>query len=170
MNQNPIFSRRMMTQRLEQLRLRETPRRAKAGLREAGWLLLVDSVTLEPKAPVDTTSLIGSASVFVDGDRVRDSPYGVPGTESRYDQRVFQNYRAYDGEEHFVPNTHIAEVVFNAPYAAEQHEKWPNKFESGAGMHYISTKIGTYITKYLDAIYEAIFMGDEGNPDPNRKV
>lgn len=169
MNQAPIFAARMMSLRLTQLRLQETSRRAKKGLTRAGELLMQDSILVEPKAPVDTTSLIGSASVFVEGEKVADSVYGVPGTESRYDQRQYVNYQATEGEDTFLPNTYQADVVFNAPYAAIQHEQYPKKWEPGAGVHYISSKIGMFITRYLDAIYAKINMGPEGGPDPNKK-
>ena len=169
MNQAPVFAMRMMTSRLEQLRLKETPRRARVGLTLAGEMLMQDSILVEPKAPVDTTSLIGSASVFVEGEKVADSAYGVPGTTSRYDQREYVDYRAVEGEDTFLPDTYQADVVFNAPYAAVQHEQYPKKAEPGTGMHYISTKIGTFISRYLDAIYGAIYMGPENSPDPNAK-
>jgi hypothetical protein len=166
-----VFRYRMMSDRLFQLTRREIPRRAKMGLARAGAQLLFDAVTLEPKAPVDTTSLIGSASVFVEGEKTLDSPYGVPGTESRYEGNPpYTDYKATEGEVYFEPGKMFADVVFNAPYAAEQHELWPNKVEEGAGCHYISVKIGTYIGKYLDMIYDRINFGLEHAPDPNAKA
>jgi hypothetical protein len=147
----PIFAMRMMKERLDNLRLMETPTRVRKGLTKAGELLLRDAVEGDPAMPVDTTSLVGSGTVFVDGVKMFESPYGIPGTQTKYPQfapREYQDFRASEGE----PSTagsdvHEAQVAFNAPYAALR------------GGEQLSSKIGFFMDKYMNAIYDAINLG-----------
>jgi len=160
MSKKPVtFTATMMRQRLGMFK-RVVLGRAVKGLAAAGEMLMIDAITVEPKCPVDTTSLIGSASVFVEGEKKADSPFGVPGTASRYDpSKVYVDYKAVEGEDTFAPDILEAVVVFNAPYAAKQHEEWPDKFEPGCGIHFMSTKIGMFHQKYRETIYKAIDVG-----------
>jgi hypothetical protein len=151
MNQPPLFAAKMMTDRLDQLRLRKTPNAAKKGLALAGAELLRDAVESDPAMPIDTTSLVGSGTVFVDGMKVYDSPYGVPGTQTKYPRyapREYQDFRAKDAE----PSTegtgvHEAQIAFNAPYAALR------------GSQQLASKIGFFMDKYMDMVYDVINLG-----------
>ncbi|MFA5186614.1 MAG: hypothetical protein WC551_09080 [Patescibacteria group bacterium] len=147
----PIFTMRTMIDKMTNLRLNETPARVRKGLTKAGELLLRDAVTSDPAMPVDTTSLIGSGTVFVDGVKVFESPYGVPGTQTKYPQyapREYQDFRASEDEPTGLGSgVHEAQVAFNAPYAALR------------GGKQLSSKIGFFMDKYMDAIYDAINLG-----------
>ncbi len=158
----PIFTMKMMTERLATLRSVETPNRVKRGLAKAGEMLLGDAVKSDPAMPVDTTSLIGSGTVFVDGVKTFDSPYGVPGTQTKYPQyapREYEDFRASEGEpSELETGVHEAQIAFNAPYAALR------------GGKQLSSKIGFFMEPYMNAIYDAINMGAEGAPDPNQRV
>lgn len=161
-----VFSAKDMLGKLTFLEKVMTPIRVKRGLAKAGAELLRDSVELVPKAPVDTTSLIGSASVFVNGAWWSDSPFGVPGTKSfrgvDHDPAEYTDYKTHEGEGVDDPDWFVADVVFNAPYAADQHEIWPNKQGirvQGAGIHFISFKIGLYYGHYMQTITSEIYLG-----------
>ncbi len=150
MMMDAVFTCEMMKERLTQLRLKVTPERAKKGLAAAGEMLLRDAVEGDPAMPVDTTSLIGSGTVFVDGIKVFDSPYGVPGTQTKYPEyapREYQDFRAKEGESNPRTDEYIDEIAFNAPYAAMR------------GGECLSSKIGFFMDRYMDAIYAAINLG-----------
>lgn len=147
----PVFSMRMMREKLEHLRLVETPNRAKKGLAKAGEMLMEDAVTGDPAMPVDTTSLVGSGTVFVDGVKTAESPYGIPGTVTKYPEygpREYVDYRAREAEQTTQPTgVHEAQIAFNAPYAALR------------GGKQLSSKIGFFMEKYMSAIYDAVNLG-----------
>ncbi len=52
--------------------------------------------------------------------------------------------------------SHEACVVFNAPYAAEQHSQWPEKTQEGAGMYYLSKKLYGNAVEYMTIVAKAI--------------
>ena len=52
--------------------------------------------------------------------------------------------------------SHEACVVFNAPYAAEQHEQWPEKTEPTAGMKFMSTKLYGNAVEYIAIVAQAV--------------
>lgn len=162
MNQ-PIFSMKMMRERLTQLELKVIPERAKRGLAAAGKMLMEDAVMGDPAMPVDTTSLIGSGTVFVEGEKMAASPYGVPGTQTRWEEeygpREYEDFRASEDEPSFLPTGQFeAQIAFNAPYAQLR------------GSRQLSSKIGFFVEKYMDTLYSKINFGPEHAPDPNERV
>jgi len=155
-----VFTMKMMKEKLERLRVAEGPRRARNGLAAAGEMLMHDAVMGDPAMPVDTTSLVGSGTVFVDGVKTAESPYGVPGTQTRYPEygpRVYTDYRASAAEPPLdsATWTYEAQIAFNAPYAALR------------GGKQLSAKIGLFMEKYMKAIVDKVYMGEPGETDPN---
>ena len=147
------------------------PTRIRAGLAMAGNRLMVDVVTQVPTAPIrrpgygiwtsgrygdsfaasdrKAGELRASGALFVDGIKKR--------TTIHYGERATGKYQPmlYGGTP-IVPLSHEACVVFNAPYAAEQHEQWPQKTEKGAGMKFMSKKLYGNATEYIAIITQAV--------------
>jgi len=137
------------------------PTRIRAGLRLAGMKFMQDTVMGMPTMPIRRAKgaevtpyggerlpggLRGSGALFVDGVKKATSiTHGIP---------QFQP-TAYGGTPIRLMR-HEACVVFNAPYAAEQHEQWPYKTEHTAGMHYMSIKLYGNATEYVAIVARTV--------------
>lgn len=136
------------------------PGRIRTGLRLAGMQLMVDSVADDPTMPIRRPGypasahrlpgeLRASGAVFVDGGKVGSSVGMGEMAGGKYQPAAY-------GGETILPNSHEACIVFNAPYAAKQHEAFPKKTEPGAGMYFMSKKLygnaGTYVSIIVEAI------------------
>ncbi len=115
------------------------------GLAKA-WCALMDDIVLEiPTAPILTSKLRGSITVFV--NRVlhgRSTKYGDP--EFQQPKNTEPEWRK--GEQ--------ATLVVNAPYATIQHEKFPDKNVEGAGMYYVLRKLIQFRAKYAGIVIDEL--------------
>ncbi len=102
---------------------------AREGLADAGEELMDDTILDIPSTPILTSALRGSGSVYVSGRKTADSKRGIP------------IYRPGPGASGRKLSDMVASVVFNAPYAWIQHERYPNKKEPSAGMKYLQKKL-----------------------------
>ena len=116
------------------------------GLTKAGKKLLLDTVTGLSVVPIkrpgygvlsarQAGELRASGAVFVDGIKKA----GAEGLESGNATGRYQPQH-YGGTP-ILPMSHEACIVFNAPYAAKQHESFPAKTEPTAGRYYLSKKL-----------------------------
>jgi len=137
------------------------PVKIKMGLRLAGMKLMQDTVTGLPTMPIRRAKqtetspyggeripggLRGSGALFVDGVKKATSvTHGI----------ALYQPAAYGGTP-ILPMSHEACVVFNAPYALEQHEEWPSKTEPTAGMHYMSIKLYGNAVEYIAIVARAL--------------
>lgn len=110
---------------------RDLGEKIKRGLAKAGVALMEDTVEELPTTPILTSALRGSGAVFVAGEKVGDS------SRHRVGQAV--DYQANTAEP--TATDTCADIVFNAPYAAKQHEEFPRKSEPTAGMKYMERKM-----------------------------
>ena len=96
-----------------------------------------------PSTPLLTSALRSSGAVFVDMKKVDDS------TRHRM-SGVVMDFQAVTAE---LDNKGMnADIVFNAPYAAVQHESFPTKSYPGAGMKYMEVKLLGNSDKYMTII------------------
>jgi len=136
------------------------PTRIRAGLTAAGLKLMNDTVTGLPTMPIrrpgypalsmrQAGELRASGAVFVDGKK--------KGSSVKYGEMATGKYQpsTYGGTP-ILPMSHEACIVFNAPYAAEQHESWPSKTEPTAGMYYMSTKLYANGVEYIAIVAKAM--------------
>lgn len=147
--------------RMRMLNEQILPARIRAGLTAAGNRLMIDTVVGLPSTPIKRPGysvlsmrkageLRASGALFVDGVKKR----GSGGIETGLATGKYQP-EVYGGTP--IPrNSHEACVVFNAPYAAKQHEHFPTKTEPSAGMHFMSIKIYANGVEYIALIAEAI--------------
>ena len=151
---------REVQRNLDRLNQTVMPAKIRKGLMAAGNRLMVDTVIGLPTMPIkrpgypplsgrQVGELRASGALFVDGAKVRSSvQYGEMAT-GKYQPDSY-------GGTPIPPMSHEACVVFNAPYAAIQHEHFPTKTEPSAGMHYMSTKLYGNAPDYIALIVEAI--------------
>lgn len=137
------------------------PAKIKAGLAAAGKQLMEDSVTGLPAMPIHRPEysnverrkageLRASGAVFVDGKKTVGSGGVDTGhATGRYQPTVY-------GGTPIPAMSHEACVVFNAPYASIQHEKFPVKTEPTAGRYFMSMKLFGNSVKYFTIVSEAI--------------
>ena len=149
------------------------PAKIRAGLTAAGNRLMIDTVIGLPSTPIKrpgyfsitasgkygntlTASetrkageLRASGALFVDGVKMRDTRHYGEFATGKYQPVVY-------GGTPIPKLTHEACVVFNASYAAIQHEHFPTKTEPTAGMHFMSEKIYGNANTYITLIVEAI--------------
>ena len=153
------------------------PAKIRAGLSAAGNRLMIDTVIGLSSTPIkrggyggiwgankygatyiktslDTRKageLRASGALFVDGVKMRDTRHYGEFATGKYQPVVY-------GGTPIPKLTHEACVVFNAPYAAIQHEHFPTKTakSEGAGMHFMSEKIYGNANTYITLIVEAI--------------
>lgn len=153
------------------LNRRILPAKIRRGLTAAGNRLMVDTVTKDPTVPIKrpgyftwTTGRYGSVAtaasrkagelrasgaLFVDGVKKR--------TTTQYGEFATGVYQPSEyGGTPIIPGSHEACVVFNAPYAAEQHEQWPEKTQEGAGRYYLSKKLYGNAVEYIELVARAI--------------
>jgi len=136
------------------------PARIRVGLELAGKKLMQDTVTGLPTMPIHRPNypieaqrqageLRASGAVFVDGAKKASSTqYGETAT-GKYQPETY-------GGTPIDKTSHEACVVFNAPYAATQHETFPEKTEPGAGTHFMSEKLNANAPEYIAIVAEAI--------------
>ena len=128
------------------------PDRIKKGLAKAGEALMVDTIQEIPLTPILTSALISSGAVFVDMKKVADS--------SKWAWRSGKSLAtARVTSEDYQPDTAeaqnkgmVADIVFNAPYAAVQHESFPTKSYPGAGIKYMEKKLVGNADRYMSII------------------
>jgi len=151
------------------------PARIRMGLTAAGNRLMLDTVLTEPTVPIKrggyggawgesaygptfarTASewrvageLRASGALFVDGVKKRTTAHMGELATGKYQPLAY-------GGTPILPGSHEACVVFNAHYAAEQHEAWPTKTQPGAGMHYLSTKLYGNAVEYIGIVAQAV--------------
>ena len=150
----------VVQRRMDMLNHVVLPTRIRAGLTAAGLKFMSDTVIGLPTMPIrrpgypalsmrQAGELRASGAVFVDGAKKGSSvKYGETAT-GKYQPEVY-------GGTPISPMSHEACVVFNAPYAATQHESWPSKTEPSAGMYYMSTKLYTNGVEYIAIVAQAI--------------
>lgn len=114
------------------------------GLGKAMATLMDDIVKEEPTAPILTSALRGSMTVFVNKILHAVSKYGIP----TFQQHINTEHEWRDGEEGL--------LVVNAPYAAIQHEAFPVKSEPGAGMYYVLKKLSMFAQKYGQIVVDEL--------------
>jgi len=136
------------------------PARIRKGLELAGKKLMQDTVVGLPMTPIrrpnyppmtmrQAGELRASGAMFVDGvKKASSSRYGETAT-GKYQPQTY-------GGTAIDKTSHEACVVFNAPYAATQHESFPEKTQKGAGMHYMSDKLTSHAPEYIAIVVEAI--------------
>jgi len=160
---------------MELLNQKILPARIRAGLTAAGNRLMIDTVVGLPTTPIKrggyggvwgmnkygatyiktsldirkAGELRASGALFVDGVKMRDTQHYGEFATGKYQPQAY-------GGTPIPPMSHEACVVFNAPYAAKQHERLPIKTEPTAGMHFMSEKIYGNANTYITLIVEAI--------------
>ncbi len=142
------------------------PAKIKKGLEKAGVALMVDAITVIDTVPIrrgkdgkpayppeegrKAGELRASGAVFVDGRKINK-------TSVSYGEGAIGIYQPelYGGTP--IPrNSHEACVVFNAPYAATQHETFPDKTEPTAGTDYLGGKLSENAMKYIKIVVDGI--------------
>ena len=121
------------------------PIRMKKGLALAGAALMEDTIMDLPSTPLLTSALRSSGAVFVDMHKVADS--------SRHRFMGAADFQAYTAE--IANKGMVADIVFNAPYAARWHENMPKSgsfSHPGAGMKYMERKLVGNAEKYIGII------------------
>ena len=133
--------------RLDKFMTKDTLVALRRGLGLA-FLQLLDDIVLEaPMAPVLTSALVGSITVFVNNKLVGDSDkYQTGGID--YQSRTNTEPQPRDAEQ--------ATLVVNAPYATVQHENFPHKSKEGAGMFFVIKKVIANKTKYGQIVVNEI--------------
>jgi len=117
------------------------------GLGLAWTELMKDIVSEIPTAPILTSALRGSITVFVNKILVGDS--------SQY-QSGGENYRQLKNTEPKWNKGEEALLVVNAPYATVQHENFPDKSEPGAGRFYVLRKLVQFAPKYGKIVVDEV--------------
>ena len=163
----------MVRQRTRMLNTVVMPARTRAGLGAAGVKWLFDAIYEPPTVPIHRNIRFGeygpAMSAGYGGNDTRE-----PG-ELRASGAVFVNHAkvksamgmstemasgkyqpATYGGTPILPLVPQACVVFNAPYAAEQHEAWEQKTNPGSGMHYLSLKLYAHGVEYMAIIAQAV--------------
>jgi len=135
------------------------PARIRKGLELAGKKLINDALTQIPTVPIhrpgyppmsmkQAGELRASGGLFVDGNSIPVLTYGETATGKYWTGQY--------GGTPIPPMSHEACVVFNAPYAATQHESFPEKTQKGAGMNYLGGKLTANAPEYIAIVVEAI--------------
>lgn len=144
---------------MERLNIAVMPARIRIGLAAAGGKFMTDTVTGIPSVPIkrpDYTDadrkageLRASGALFVDGVK--------KGTTVKHGEGATGMYQpdSYGGTP-IVPMSHEACVVFNAPYAAKQHESFEKKTQPGAGRYFMSEKLYGNAIQYMSILAKEI--------------
>jgi len=149
------------------------PAKIRKGLMAAGNRLMIDAVTSTPTVPIKRPGYGGtwsegkgygdvwtaserragelraSGALFVDGIKKRTTMHYGEFATGKYQPEFY-------GGTPIPKNSHEACIVFNAPYAAEQHEEWPNKTEPTAGTNYLGGKLSENAMKYIRMVVDEI--------------
>lgn len=157
---------------LDRLNNQVMPAKIRAGLTAAGNRLMIDTVIGLPTTPIKRPGYLSgtfgrygwsfeasktrkagelraSGALFVDGVKMRDTRHYGEFATGKYQPETY-------GGTPIPKFSHEACVVFNAPYAATQHESFPSKTEPTAGRYFMSTKLYQNATTYVTLIVEAI--------------
>lgn len=131
------------------------------GMEKAGTRLMLDTLTGLPTTPIRRGNppypptdmrlpgeLRASGAVFVNGHKRANSVAYGEGATGKYQPNEY-------GGLPIRPMSHEACVVFNAPYAATQHNQFPNKTEPTAGMEFLSVKLYGNAPVYIAIIAQA---------------
>lgn len=137
------------------------PARVRMGLTVAGTKFMTDTVIGLPNAtPIrrpgysagsgrKAGELRASGALFV--DKVKK------GTTVKHGETATGMFQPNEyGGTPILPGNHEACIVFNAPYAAIQHESFPSKTEPTAGRYFMSTKLYTHGVQYIGIVARAI--------------
>ncbi len=124
---------------LDSFMLKKSIAGLRLGIGKALLQLIDDIVEEAPTAPILTSALRGSMTVFVNKIFIGDSKKYQTGGES---------YREYKNTEPQWRKGEEGLLVVNAPYATVQHESFPDKSESGAGMFFVLRKVIQFRKKY----------------------
>jgi len=148
-----------VTRNLTRLNVVIMPAKVRMGLTMAGAQFMADCVTGVPTVPIKRPDYVelnrragelrASGALFV--DKVKK------GSTVKYGETATGKYQplGYGGTP-VLPMSHEACVVFNAPYAALQHEEFPTKSEPAAGKYFISTKLYGNAPVYMGILARAI--------------
>jgi len=148
-----------VTRNLTRLNVVIMPAKIKMGLTMAGTQFMMDCVTGVPTVPIKRPDyaeltrkageLRASGALYV--DRVKK------GSTVKYGETATGKYQpmGYGGTP-VLPFSHEACVVFNAPYAAKQHEEFPEKTEPTAGKYFMSSKLYGNAPTYMGILARTI--------------
>lgn len=135
------------------------PTRIKMGLTAAGNRFMIDCVIEPPTVPIkrpgyteadrEAGELRASGALFVDGKKMRTTQHYGESARGKYQPIGY-------GGTPILPMSHEACVVFNAPYAATQHESFEKKTQPGAGRYFMSTKLYGNAVEYMAILARAI--------------
>ncbi len=156
-----------VTHNMDRLNNEIMPSKIREGLKLAGLRFMSDTVVGLPTMPIKrpgypvVTSAGGYVSRRVAGELRASGALFVDGTKKgtsrRYREKATGKYQPIDyGGTRIPRNSHEACLVFNAPYAARQHESFPTKTEPSAGMHFMATKLYDNGVEYIRMVAEAI--------------
>ncbi len=135
------------------------PGKIRRGLTAAGTKFMTDVVISDPTTPIrrpgyadlqrKAGELRASGALFVDGVK--------KGSTVKYGEKATGRYQPdkYGGLP-IAPGSHEACLVFNAPYAATQHELFPAKTEPTAGKYYMSKKLYGNGVEYISIVAQAV--------------
>lgn len=153
--------------RMQLLNEKILPGKIRKGLTMAGNKFMVDTVAGVPTVPIrrepygawsggvwrssgrHAGELRASGALFVDGVKKRTTVHYGEMARGRYQPTEY-------GGTPIPPMSHEACVVFNAPYAATQHESFPSKTQKGAGMYFMSKKLYSNAVEYIAIVAESI--------------
>ena len=145
--------------RMQLLNRRILPRKIRRGLTLAGTKLMNDVVIDKPTTPIhrpDYASLSrkagelrASGALFVGKVKKGSTQKMGEAATGKYQPQKYGGTR-------IKRNVYQACVVFNAPYAAVQHEAFPDKTQPGAGMNYLRSKLYGNAREYIAIIARAV--------------
>lgn len=145
--------------RMRLLNRRVLPRKIRRGLELAGTKFMHDVVIEQPTTPIhrpDYASLSrkagelrASGALFVGEVKKGNTQKMGEEATGRYQPQKYGGTRIRRG-------VYQACVVFNAPYAAIQHESFPDKTQPGAGMDYLRSKLYGNAREYIAIIARAV--------------
>ncbi len=117
---------------------------ARIGLGQAAAQVLNDSVMEPPTVPIDTGTLRGSGSFFVDGKlggTTEDQAAGQPNAQPT--PAISDDFKP-------APGKIVARMGYNTPYAARVHEE-PMQFQDpDAGNKYLESKLREHGREYIE--------------------
>ena len=136
------------------------PAKIRGGLAMAGKALMNDAIETGYTTPIKRPGygvgsnrlpgeLRASGAVFVNHTKTANSKLAGEGATGKYQAQAYGGLPIGIGD-------YQACVVFNAPYAAIQHEAFPNKTEPTAGRFYLSSKLYGNSVKYIGIVARAI--------------
>ena len=144
---------------MERLNVVVMPAKIRMGLTAAGNRFMIDCIIKPPTVPIkrpgyaeadrEAGELRASGALFVDGVKKRDTRHYGESATGKYQPDSY-------GGTPLVPMSHEACIVFNAPYAATQHDIFPMKTEPTAGRYFMVTKLYGNAVEYMDILAKAM--------------